>query len=197
MTYSRQPEESSAVTGLNGSLNVKATSSLPFNLENCRLVIGMSQAQASPEGTSRNRGVTRFYQTHTNSGVQIEQVDSIAEFGTLSPSVPVSIATAPGTWASITARDDQYWRNRNGQFIPQTHYSGATGIWIVAGIVKSPILSIDEQRSDFEPLQEQHWYVQEILPEQISAEWLELTHRLLDEQIKAAAAQAAAELDEK
>lgn len=67
----------------------------------------------------------------------------------------------------------------------------------MAGIVKSPILSIDEQRSDFEPLQEQHWYVQEILPEQIPAEWLELTHRLLDEQIKAAAAQAATELEEK
>ncbi len=196
MTYSQQSEESGAMTGLNGLLNVKATSSLPFNLENCRLIIGVSQARAGQEGNSGNLGATSPYRTDTNSVVLIEQVDSIADFGTLSPSVEVSIAIASGAWVSIGARDDQYWRNRNGELTPQIPYSGATGIWIVAGVAKSPILSIDEQRSDFEPMQEQHWYVQEILPEQIPPEWLELTQLLLVEQIKAAAAQAV-EQDEK
>ena len=75
----------------------------------------------------------------------------------------------------------------DGEF-PAVGRDGATSVWIVAQISKSPILSIDQQRSDFESLQGQHWYVQEVLPEQVPQEWRDVTERLLKEQLEAAAA---------
>ncbi len=178
--------------GLNGTFRVKATSHLPFGLENCHLVIARTQVSSDVQGTTFYSGI-RPYSSSPNVGPQIEQVQSLADFGSLIPSVPVMVETAPGTGLTTKAWGAQLGRYTSEGILPQVAHDGATSVWIVAQIPKSPILSIDQQRSDFEPLQEQHWYVQEVLPEQMPLEWIELTKRLLEEQLAAAAIAAKTE----
>jgi hypothetical protein len=176
--------------GLNGTFRVKATSHLPFDLENCRLMIARTQVSNAVQGTTFYSGFPGSYQSPQKVGPQIEQVQSFADLGRLSASVPVTIESVPGTGLTAESGNGQMNRDRDEMTLLQVAHDGATSLWIVAQISKSPVLSIDQQRSDFEPLQEQHWYVQEVLPEQMPLEWIDLTERLLDEQLTAAAAAA-------
>ena len=173
--------------GLNGTFRVNATSHLPFDLENCRLIIARTQVSSDVQGATYYSG----FQFPKNVGIQIEQAQSLADIGRLSPSVPVVVESIPGPGLGRTESIEAAMRGNSREVLfPKVAHDGATSLWIVAQISKSPILSIDQQRSDFELLQEQHWYVQEVLPEQMPQEWIELTNRLLDEQLAAAAAAA-------
>ena len=171
--------------GLNGTFRVKATSHLPFDLETCCLIIARTQVSNAVNGTNFYNG----FQFPQNVGIQMEQAQSLANIGRLSPSVPVVVESTPGPGLGRTESIEAAMRGNSREWLfPKVAHDGATSLWIVAQISKSPVLSIDQQRSDFEPLQEQHWYVQEILPEQMPLEWIELTERLLEEQLGAAAA---------
>ena len=52
-----------------------------------------------------------------------------------------------------------------GISLPTVDRPGAASAWIVALIEDSPIMRIDEGRSEFVPQADLHLYVQEILPE--------------------------------
>ena len=59
---------------------------------------------------------------------------------------------------------------QNAQFtLPRISRLGTANAWIIARLEDSPILNIDEQRTEFVPHQEMHLFVQEILPEDMSA----------------------------
>lgn len=174
--------------GLNGAFRVKATSHLPFDLENCHLIIARTQVSSDVKGTNFSSGFPGTYSSSQIVGPQIEQVQSLNYLGRLSPSVPVMGESAPRIGLTTENLGAQMVPPTGEVLFPQVAHDGATSVWIVAQISKSPILSIDQQRSDFELLQERHWYVQEVLPEQMPLEWGELTERLLDEQLAAGAA---------
>jgi len=169
-------------------IDTNATSDLPFDLENCRVIIARTQVSNTVQGTTIYNSFPGSYPSPQNVGIQMERVHSLGDFGKLSPSVPVTVEFAAGTVLTAESLDGRTHGNTGEVLIPKVAYDGATSVWIVALISKSPILSIDQQRSDFELLQEQHWYVQEVLPEQIPQEWRDLTEKLLQEQLEAAAA---------
>jgi hypothetical protein len=56
----------------------------------------------------------------------------------------------------------------------------------VGRISRSPILSIDEQRSDFRAFEEMHIFVQEILPEDMPEEWLKSQQLRLEKLVESA-----------
>jgi len=182
-----QAAQSDTTYDLNGTFRVKATSDLPFDLENCRVIIARTQVSNTVQGTTIYNSFPGSYPSPQNVGIQMERVHSLGDFGKLSPSVPVTVEFAAGTVLTAESLDGRTHGNTGEVLIPKVAYDGATSVWIVALISKSPILSIDQQRSDFELLQEQHWYVQEVLPEQMPQEWRDLTERLLAEQLEAAA----------
>ena len=185
-----QAAQLGATYGLNGTFRVKATSHLPFDLENCRLIIARTQVSSDVQGTTYSTPFPGANPSPQNVDIQMEQVNSLGDFGRLSPSIPVTVESAPGTHMTTETLGAQMGQNTGEAVFPKVAHDGATSVWIVAQISKSPILSIDQQRSDFEPLQEQHWYIQEVLPEQVPQEWRDLTERLLKEQLAAAAAAA-------
>ncbi len=188
-----QAAQLGATYGLNGTFRVKATSHLPFDLENCRLIIARTQVSSDVQATTYSTPFPGANPSPQNVDIQMEQVNSLGDFGRLSPSIPVTVESAPGTHMTTETLGAQMGQNTGEAVFPKVAHDGATSVWIVAQISKSPILSIDQQRSDFESLQEQHWYVQEVLPEQVPQEWRDLTERLLKEQL---AAVAAAKIDQ-
>ncbi len=183
-----QAAQLGATYGLNGTFRVKATSHLPFDLENCRLIIARTQVSSDVQATTYSTPFPGANPSPQNVDIQMEQVNSLGDFGRLSPSIPVTVESAPGTHMTTETLGAQMGQNTGEAVFPKVAHDGATSVWIVAQISKSPILSIDQQRSDFESLQEQHWYVQEVLPEQVPQEWRDLTERLLKEQLAAVAA---------
>ena len=69
---------------------------------------------------------------------------------------------------------------------PRAAYKGATGAWLLGRVSKSSLLSIDDKESDFEPLGESHYIVQEIYPEQLPDEWIEQHQVWMDLQLRGA-----------
>lgn len=182
----QQAAQIGTINGLSGTFNVKASSSLPFDLENCQILIIRSQLSRPNAGSIVAPSFSGSSPSVQDSGLQMEPVQSLAHLGRLSTSAPVIVTTSPGSGVAKEAMD-QLRRGGIGELFPQLPYEGTTSVWIVGQVTKSPILAIDQQRSDFEVFDEQHWYVQEVLPEQMPPEWVELTQRLLDEELKAAA----------
>ena len=183
------PEQAAQWDGtyaLTGTFRVKATSHLPFDLDNCRLVIARTQVSSDVQGTTYSTPFPGAKPSPQNVDIQISHWISYGDFGRLSPSIPVTVEFPDGTGMTTTGMS-MTTSDIDGEF-PAVGRDGATSVWIVAQISKSPILSIDQQRSDFESLQGQHWYVQEVLPEQVPQEWRDVTERLLKEQLEAAAA---------
>ena len=82
------------------------------------------------------------------------------------------------------------------QVMPYTAYNGAVGVWIVGRIEASPALAIDQSHCDFEPMAEEHWFVQEVLPEQLPADWLALNHELWLQQLERLVDKAAVKNEE-
>ncbi|MDA1230389.1 MAG: hypothetical protein O2856_06415 [Planctomycetota bacterium] len=166
--------------GLNGTFKITATSHLPFDLHDGRFVIARTVVTLTAD---ENGG---FYSNFDGrSQRHLPQTQMNVDFGSLSPSMPVIVESSSIPDSPQAERRGRY--NHVVSLIPDVAYEGAASIWLVAQISRSPILSIDQQRSDFGPMHEQHWYLQEVLPEQLPQEWLDLTQRLLKEQIKAAA----------
>jgi hypothetical protein len=175
---------------LPGQFTLSVTNRLPFDLAECRLVIGRTTVS---QGTG---AITHVYDPRTGAflmqtGAAVGDLQHMKS-AALVENLPTSSTVTQQAIRMINSRTDtQSFSGRWSDspiLLPRIAYDGATSAWIVARISRSPILAIDEQRSDFKPLQELHLFVQEILSEDMPDEWVKLQQSVLEQQQKAAAA---------
>jgi len=175
---------------LPGQFELNVTNHLPFDLTECRLIISrtvVSQVAGSITHVLDPRTGGLRMQTGASMG-KLQHLESMA----LVENLPISATVTQQAMSMINSSTDDWsfqgrW-NDSPVLLPRIAYDGATSAWIVARISRSPILSIDEQRSDFKPLQGLHLFVQEILPEDMPEEWVKIQQPVLERQQKAAAA---------
>ncbi|MBC7968068.1 MAG: hypothetical protein H7Z17_19330 [Fuerstia sp.] len=173
-----------------GKFTLTATNHLPFDLKNCQLVVSstgvnLSETAATPSYDPR----TGNYRLREGSAIgDLTHVESTAAIGDLIPSQTV---THPAVNMVATTRNDRgiyYSGSQPGsESLPRIAANGATSAWIVGRISRSPILSIDELRSDFKAFEEMHIFVQEILPEDMPDEWLKFQQLRLEKLVESAA----------
>ena len=167
------------VSGSGSRLKVTATSDLPFELVDCYLLAAMPLVTSRSE----NSGIS-YASVRQDNPFDFIQSRSITAFGNIAPLATVMVESSPFT--TFHESEDVFLSNHqlDQQTMLYTAYDGAVGVWIVGKIAASPALSIDQQHCDFEPMAEEHWFVQEVLPEQLPAEWLALNQAALKQQIE-------------
>ena len=168
------------------------TNRLPFELTECLVVIGSTDVNlVAGQAIEAYDPRTRSFRIQ-NGSVPGELLPTTA-FARI-PNLPAAQTLSYIPLPVTRERDDSQseWGRAavgydNPSLRPRVPYRGGTSIWIVAKISRSSILSIDEQRSDFESSQELHLFIQEIVPEDLPVEWATLHQLRLEQQIRAAA----------
>ncbi len=171
-----------------GQFTLTATNHLPFDLTECQLVVGTTGVSllAGEATESYDPRTGRLQMRNGTSVGELFPVESMAEFGELPRSKIVTDVAISMSRSSLDNQGLSFWRDPRWSR-PRIAYDGATSAWIVGRISRSPVLSIDEQNSDFKPLQELHMFVQEILPEDMPEAWLRFHQLHLSQQIESAA----------
>ena len=171
--------------GWRGKLRITATSRLPFELTDCHVVIAMTQMDPNDERNQQaTYGMYDSPPANQTAGIPgLTQFQAMIDLGSLSPNV-ANFAESPRPSEFLSMSDLHRLHRRSMRWM--THrvaYSGATGVWIVGRIANSPLLRIDEKNCDFELLNEEHWFVQEVLPEELPAEWRGFCSAILTKQL--------------
>lgn len=151
-----------------GIFSLKLVNHLPFKITNCSLIIGVTHKTA----TQTVPGQADTYVVALQSGQTVTStVDGLID---VYHTQELSALTAGGTYEdafqanfrAIQNKWDLYRSWEDGQMIPpRISHLGAASAWLIGRVEKSPILEIDEQRSDFVPQKQLHLFIQEILPE--------------------------------
>jgi len=159
-----------------GDFSLTLVNHLPFDITDCSLVIGVTQkslptamsaqaasGQAAPFQVSRSQGVSRQAVTPTVNGpidvYHRHQLGTLAAGATFQQAYKGQFQAQPN-YRSMS-------RSWPGALIvlPRISHLGTASAWIIGRIENPPIISIDEQRSDFVVQEQFHLFVQEILPE--------------------------------
>ncbi len=177
---------------LPGKFTLTVTSHLPFDLAECTLVIGRTDALHTAGKQFTRQGFQPSTQVvGRQSGVQFQRADANERFSNIRSSHTV---TQEFTDLRLRYRDNSTWgfssasgvdiadiRNNARSALPR-----AIDAWIVGKLAISPVLAIDEEHSDFQPMNESHLFVQEIPAEALPLEWLQFEEERLQQQIDAA-----------
>lgn len=151
-----------------GEMSIKLVNRLPLDLNSVWLVVGISRAApptASPAAQSQPQSFAPASQQNSVDGridsYHVQQIASLASGGTLELKFPAHFQVRQYNWQMAG-----HWPS--GSWIPPSlSRMGTVNAWIIARLPESPILSIDEDLSDFVPHASVHHFVQEILPEEI------------------------------
>ncbi len=162
-----------------GQWTVSATNNLPFDLRECRLLLISSVPQVSADYNSRAyASSTSSVQFYTGRGeIMIEDLPAAATKTALGSNTPC-VVTAANSW----------YRNRN-TLEPEPAYPGASELWLIARVLESPLLTINDESSDFEHLDGVHYYMQPVPQEEIPQQWREACQQALEQQLNVAQAQ--------
>jgi hypothetical protein len=153
-----------------GVFKLKLVNHLPFELVNCWLVIGVT-CPASEQATATQPPAYAPYRMGGPSPPASTPVDGLID---VYQQRPVQHVAAGAAHADTFDAEFQVLRNNWDQMLhlpggslspPRIARLGAASAWIVAHIEDSPIMTIDQPRSDFVPREHLHLFVQEILPE--------------------------------
>ena len=149
-----------------GVFTLKVINHLPFDLAECWLVIGAGRPFSgqgilvfSGRGVGPQRiasgdaGQIRIHQRYPLHGIPAGAVrhETFEAAFTLAQNEWEQMIPLPGGSLSL----------------PRLENAHGASAWIIGRIEESPILRIDESRSDFVPEEHLHFYMQEILPEEM------------------------------
>ena len=79
----------------------------------------------------------------------------------------------------------RYWYSNQNTIEPEPAFPGASEIWLMARVYSSPLLSIDDEHSDFEEFGQLHYYMQKLNIEEIPQEWLDSHKQCMEQQLNA------------
>ncbi|MBS0202026.1 MAG: hypothetical protein JSS49_03940 [Planctomycetes bacterium] len=166
-----KPDATKPPQPLSGLLTVKLRNHLPFDLTNCWLVVGTSQAASPAESISAGR--TQYYGGYLQR--QPNPVDGLIDVYSMQQVKNLPSGVDHEQEFSTTFHNNHQLRTVAtgwpfGSRIPPTiSQMGTPTAWIIGTLEKSPILAIDESNSDFSELEGTHLFIQEILPEDVPA----------------------------
>jgi hypothetical protein len=180
-----EPANSGNPGAMSGRFDVRLQNRLGIDINDCRLIIcrsGVKQNQSSDLETYERRIGGMQFQEDGEPG-SLFRIENVCPLGML----PNNQALEVGVQDFEQEQNNQYpnqWGNNvwvTWQMIPRVPYPGGTSLWIAAQLSGSPVLQIDEARTDFEPIHDFHWFLQEIPEEDLPPSWLEFH----DQQIRA------------
>lgn len=168
-----------------GEFSLKVVNHLPFEITDCRLVIGVTQSSAgqpvvvqdgpprgfpgrvaSVEALRLQMGLQTVAPSNAKGFIDVYQIKSMETLSAGASREEVFVA-------EFLVQQDQRGLHRlwpHGLLpLPKLSRLGTASAWIVGRVEVSPILTIDEQRGDFVLHDEQHYVIQEILPEDMPA----------------------------
>jgi len=174
---------------IQGRFTVTIKNNLPFDIKDSHLIIGRWNSLANNPANIQGMPI----QMSNQQRIQSKRVTIDQDFNPLEVQSTYRIGNLPPTQVRTTEASntrDFVWNQWNSSGIwsgshslPQTAYKGATSAWIVGEISRSPILSIDESRSDFQSLQSRHLFLQEIPIEDLPAEWVRIHQTAIDREV--------------
>ena len=164
---------------INGLFKIKIENRLPFALKNCWLVIGTVEEEISNNGNAqrrlanRNRQNQRYYEVIDG----LWDVYHLENVGSFDPRIPRNVEF--NAKFETPAQNWNFMRNwpYGSQIPPRLSQIGRNQAWIIGEISDSPIINIDESRTDFIPAENTaHLFVQEVPTEDLPIA-LDLTTR--------------------
>jgi|GEM_PF-2006722 len=171
------PANSGNPGAMSGRFGVALHNQLGIDINDCRLIIcrtGVNLDQSGgTEGFDPRIGGTRILETGEPGSLY--RIESVCPLGMLPKDQSLDVGVD-----QFDQEQNNRYVNQGGinvwvtwQMIPRVPYPGGTSLWIAAQLSGSPILQIDEPHTDFEPIHDFHWFLQEIPEEDLPQSWLE------------------------
>ncbi|MFO1002812.1 MAG: hypothetical protein U0936_20980 [Planctomycetaceae bacterium] len=159
-----------------GQWTISATNNLPFDLRECRLLLTTSVPQVSANYNSRAyASATTDIQFDTGRGqVNIDDLSAAAT------------KSALGSNTAFVVRGDNVWYRNRDMIEPEPAFPGASELWFIARVFNSPLLTVNDEFSDFEHLDGVHYYMQRVPQEEIPQEWRDVCQQALEQQLNVA-----------
>lgn len=170
-------EEASQLIDMpSGKFSLNVVNHLPFTVFDCRLVIGTAAAtDAAVANGSRTTtiqvipsgGLSRPIRIRQSPGSMNPAIEiyHVQELPTLLPNATHQLTFDAGF--RIKADNVTFSRRMQHDLhvLPKVSHVGAVSAWLVGRLEESPIIAIDDSRSDFVTQAALHVFIQEILPE--------------------------------
>ncbi len=152
-----------------GDFRLKLVNHLPFAFEQCWLVVGVT-ATTSDQAVAVSQQVYGPYGPGGPASSPMDGLIDVYQQRSLMP-LPAGAAREDSFEAEFRVLQnswDQMIHVPGGALSPpRIPLMGSASAWIIALVKDSPILAIDERRSDFVPQEHLHLFVQQILPEEM------------------------------
>lgn len=157
---SKEPQE---------KLKLKVENRLPFNLTDCWLVIGISRVPTPEEKAGLQNWNQRYYWRQRRTEIVDEMIDAyhLQRLADLPPGTTSTSEFIAKFSSSDERTESGLWWQYGFEFPPKISHMGQSKAWIVGRISKSPVLKIDEEQSDFIPVDGVHFYIQELLDDEL------------------------------
>jgi hypothetical protein len=153
-----------------GQWNVSVTNRLPFDLNECQLLV----TAPVPHVSSTMMAASELQFSPGRAEIRLGDVAATAS--TTSSLSDISVV--------VTMTHYRYYKQNTIE--PEPAFPGASDIWIVGRVNQSPLLTIDDEHSDFEQFDGIHYYMQKLTPEEIPQEWRDTCQQCLEQQMSAA-----------
>lgn len=157
-----------------GQFELYVENKLAVGLRDVSLILGWTgvrMLEDSGRGTFDPR--TGMFRAQAKSEIgQLYSIESVASIGAIAPNDSVTHSVS----GFVDADDSQFYRS----WFPVNTAPGSTSVWITGSLNAPLALAVDQEKSDFEPIEGLHLYAQEIPFEQLPAEWLEVHERQIE-----------------
>jgi hypothetical protein len=153
-----------------GQWNVSVTNKLPFDLTECQLLVTASV----PHVPSSMMTASEVKFSPGRGEIRLGEVAATASTTSSLSGIPVVVTMT------------HYWYNKQNTIEPEPAFPGGSDIWFVGRVNQSPLLTIDDEHSDFEQFDGVHYYMQKLTQDEIPQEWRDTCQQCLEQQMSAA-----------
>ena len=153
-----------------GQWNVSVTNRLPFDLSECQLLF----RALVPHVPSSMMNVSELQFSPGRGEIRLGDVAATASTTSSLSGIPFVVTTT------------HYWYTDKITIDPEPAFPGASDIWIVGRVNQSPLLTIDDEHSDFEQFDGVHYYMQKLTQDEIPQEWRDVRQQALEQQLDVA-----------
>lgn len=153
-----------------GQWNVSVTNRLPFDLTECQLLVTTSV----PHVPSNMMVASEVQFSPGRGEIRLGEVAATASTTSSLSGIPIVVTVT------------HYWHNNRNTIELEPAFPGASDIWFAGRVHQSPLLSIDDEHSDFEQFDGIHYYLQKLSPDEIPQEWRDACQQGLEQQVSAA-----------
>lgn len=153
-----------------GQWDVSVMNRLPFDLTDCQLLVTTSV----PHVPSGMMAASELQFSTGRGEIKLGEVAATASTTGSFSGIPIVVTMT------------RYWYDGQNTIEPEPAFPGASDLWFVGRVNQSPLLTIDDEHSDFEQFDGVHYYMQKLTPDEIPQEWRDTCQQCLEQQMSAA-----------